>query len=231
MRRCLSAGGAILAAWLAGASGAAAQGTVHAATFVAELAEGDSEVRVQVVFEFTGVAPGDSVPVSLLDFGDAVARDVRVAGADAPATLVRGPGAARSGYLSVGAGPEGSGWLQVTYRVPVPEARGGAGVHLRLPVLTVDLPPEAARPGLFRGQVQVPRAWRVAEGFPTGLAATGADGALDVSLQVVPSLVSLRARTDGTWRPGLPLLLDGVAMAGLLLFSVLGWRHLTRSPS
>jgi hypothetical protein len=41
-------------------------------------------------------------------------------------------------------------------------------------------------------------------------------------------MVSARGRTDGTWRLGLPLVIDLLTVVILLAFSFVGWRHLAR---
>lgn len=203
---------------------AEAQGTVHAALFSAELTA--AEARLEVRFELRGILPGDSVSVSLLDFGEAVATGVRAGGGGAPVEIRRSAGAARAARLPVEAGPDGQPALVVAYSVPVPTG-GGGSVVAHLPVVTVDLPPEEARPGLFQGRIALPPEWSLREGFPTAMVRSGADpGSWRVELQVVPSVVTVRAATDGRRTPGLPLLLDVVAVAGLVLFSLLGWRHL-----
>jgi hypothetical protein len=97
---------------------------------------------------------------------------------------------------------------------------------VHVPVLNVALPPEAASPGLFHAELRLPSGWRVAEGFPTGLRAAEAADVWTVELAVVPAVVSLRARTDGRWRPALKDLLDVAALVLVAGFSLMGWRHL-----
>lgn len=201
-----------------------AQSSVVGSTLEARV-DPSGETRVSLTVLVEGVAAGDSVPVTLLDFGQASAEDLRAGPDQAGVTLPVRTGAARRGYLTVEEGDGGRGRLSVSYRVSAP-GETGTDVRIHVPVLTVDLPPREAQPGLFRATVVVPDGWVVTEGFPTTLAAGGGPE-LGVELQVVPSLVSLRARRDGRWGLGLPLLLDVVAVAGLLSFSVAGWRHLT----
>lgn len=216
-------------ALLATVPGAAGQGVVHATTFRADLT-GAGAARVEVVVELRGVAAGARVPVSLLDFRGSAAWDVRVGRDGAPVEIPVTAGAARGASLPVEEGADGEPVVRLTYRVPLP-AEDGGGVVAHLPVATVDLAPQEARPGLFQGTVVVPAGWVVTEGFPTGMTAVGEDGRHQVALQVVPSVVTVRARVDGARRPGLPLLLDAVAVGGLLLFFLLGWRHLGARPA
>jgi hypothetical protein len=114
----------------------------------------------------------------------------------------------------------------VTYRVPLPTDPSGVVVS-HLPVLRADLPFERARPGLWVAEVRIPSGWRVMEAFPTGLAPSGTPGELVGGLQVVPTVVTLRVRPDGAWRPGLILLLNLLAAGVVVLVSVAGWRQLT----
>ncbi len=123
-----------------------------------------------------------------------------------------------------GAGTEAR--VVAAYEVPAAVSGRGAAVRGHVPLLSLDLPPEAASPGLFRAEIHLPPGWTVTEGFPTGMTPAGAPGTYAVDLAVVPALIGFRARSDGAWRPGLPLALDVVALVALLAFSALGWRHL-----
>lgn len=216
--------------WLAAAAlfawspAAAAQATVHAASFEADLR--GAEARVTVIYELRGVVDGTAVAVSLLDFGAATATDLRVGRAGTALALPEVRGAARAGTLEVDTGPDGAARVELSYAVPLPDG-GERSVVAHLPVATLDLQPERARPDLFQAELVVPEGWRVTEGFPTAMYPAAGVGRLQASLQVVPSVVTVRARTDGRARPGLLLLLDLVALAGLLGFSALGWRHLS----
>ena len=71
----------------------------------------------------------------------------------------------------------------------------------------------------------MPETWRVADGFPSGLR-RDADGTLRASLPVAPSMVGFRARSDGTWRPGFPHLVDALTLLVLFGFGLRGWLHL-----
>jgi hypothetical protein len=184
---------------------------------------------VRVEYQLNGVGPGDEVPVSVLDFGDAVAGGFRVGGSAVVMELPARHGAARTGSWPVEAGPAGWAVLSVAYQVPLRGDAGDGRIVAHLPVLVVERAPEAARPGLFHGSVRVPVAWTVTEGFPTGLAYGGEAGRYDVELSVVPSVVTLRARSDGRVGLALPLVLDLVALAALLATAVAGWRHM-RAP-
>jgi len=196
---------------------------VHAATFHADLR--GSEARVRLVYELRGVVAGTVVGVSLLDFGGAAAVDLRAGDAGAGLSLPEIRGAARGGALAVDPGPGGTTRVELSYAVPLPDG-GDGSVVVHLPVATLDLQPERARPDLFRAELVVPEGWSVTEGFPTAMYPAAGVGRLQASLQVVPSVVTVRARTDGRSRAGLLLVLDLAALVGLVGFSVAGWRHL-----
>jgi len=217
---------AAVGALLAEPGPATGQGTVHAASLEADLATEPGVARVRLRYEISDVAPGALVSVSLLDFGTAVGEDFRVGRAGAPVRMVARNGAARSGSWPVEEGPGGRSVLSVAYRVVGVGEVGDGRFVSHLPVLSVDLSPEAARPGLFQGHVRVPVDWAVTEGFPTGMSADGEQGSYSVELAVVPSVVILRARADGRRRPGLPAALDLVAIAALLATAFAGWRHM-----
>jgi hypothetical protein len=88
----------------------------------------------------------------------------------------------------------------------------GETVRVHVPVLTVAFPPQSDAGNIFHAEVRVPSYWSVTEAFPTGLRQR-TDGVFAVDLTASPSVISLRARTDGAWRPGVPLLLDVLAGA------------------
>ncbi len=101
----------------------------------------------------------------------------------------------------------------------------GEAVRVDIPVLTAALPPVRDAGDIFHADIRMPSIWFVTESFPTGLR-PGPDGSYTVDLPVAPSVITIRARTDGAWRPGAPLLLDALAGAILLAFVIVGWRHL-----
>lgn len=213
-------------ALVACASPAGAQGTVRQARLQADLTGASGEATVRVEYLLGGVAPGDSVPVSLLDFGPAIPFDFRVGEGAESLSLSRLQGASRGGHARVDRASDGQGRLVVTYRVPLPTDASGV-VVTHLPVLRADLPLEGSRPGLWAAEVRVPSGWRVTEAFPTGFVRSGAAGTLAGDLQVVPTVVTLRVRPDGAWRPGLLLLMNVLAAGVVVLTCVAGWRHLT----
>jgi len=210
-------------ALLALASGAAGQATVRSARLRAELGSGVATVRVEYLL--AGALGGDSVSVSLLDFGAGLPAELSV-GEGGERVALRGRGAVRHARLATETGPGGEARLVVGYGVPLPDAEGAGMLVARVPVLSVERPAEAARPGLFHAEVRVPEEWRVAEAFPTGLGSPRAGEALAVDLPVVPSVVTLRFRTDGARGFPLTLALNLVVAACLAVVVYAGWRQL-----
>lgn len=195
--------------------------TVVSARMRAAVEPASGRADVHVVYRMSG-RPSTPIRIEALDFGPAV---VRAVGAEGSATAI--PLGPESGHLRAGelpAVPSGDS-VVVTYTVEGAVEADGGDVRLRLPVVVVDLPPHTADGPVFHARIEVPDDWRVTGAFPTGLARTDA-GSWEVDLAVVPSLVSLRARTDGAWRPGLPVVLDVLAVVVLLGFGVVGARHL-----
>jgi hypothetical protein len=97
-------------------------------------------------------------------------------------------------------------------------------LRARIPVLSVSLPPATDSGDVFWAAVTVPESWTVAEGFPTGFRERE-PGVFAVALPVVPSVVSLRGRTDGAWRPGVQLIVNLLVAAILVGFGLAGWRR------
>ena len=216
----------VACALAAGPSWAFGQATVDSVRLRADLTGAGGEAAVRVEYALSGVAPGDSVAVTLLDFGLAIPLDVRVGEPGESARIPVSLGAARRARLPVQAALDGGARLVVAYTVPLPPDAGRGTAVAHLPVLTVDGAPDAAIPGLFQAEVRVPSGWTVTEAFPTGLAPSGAEGALLAQLPVVPSVVTLRFRTgSGTGVP-LPLVLNVFAGACIALVGIAGWRQL-----
>ncbi|HSW30348.1 MAG TPA: hypothetical protein VLH75_12765 [Longimicrobiales bacterium] len=212
-----------LGAW---ASPALAQAKVASARLQADLTGAGGEAAVRLEYTLSGVAAGDSVAVTLLDFGLAIPLEVRVGDAGEAVRVPVSLGAARRTRLPVAAAPDGGARLVVSYTVPLPPDAGRGTAVAHLPLLTVDGPSESARPGLFQAEVRVPREWTVTEAFPTGLGPDGPGGALRAQLPVVPSVVTLRFRTGSDKGIPLPLVLNIFAGACIALVGIAGWRQL-----
>ncbi len=212
---------------------------MHSATATVVVDDSGTSAEVHIEYQVGPLAFGqDRVDGRILLFEGTDVRSVMVDGAEARVRLT-GDGAARAVSLPVGsvagpsggrpgrAGTDGPASLSVRYRVEgaVSIDDDGARVRLRVPLLTLLAPPADTGPGLFQAELRLPDAWKVSEGFPTTLRSDGSGGHT-VTLPVVPALISARARTDGGWRPGLPGVLDMVAVFSLVGFFLVTRRHL-----
>ncbi len=194
-------------------------------------ADGSAEVRIELEIgpaeAGAPVPAGEPVGFELLGFAGAGVDEVVL---DGERRLVLWPatGSRRVVMVEPPFEPDGDTLaMTFAYRVEdvVEGATVGPALHARIPVLTG--PPARTGSGgeVFAARLAVPEAWAVTEGFPSGLRPAEAGG-YAVSLTVAPSVIGFRARTDGAWRPGFPLLVDALTLAILLVFVGLGWRHL-----
>lgn len=214
---------------------ALAQSGTRAVELHADLTRNDGSAAVEIRIDFV---PDDTADlnIELLGFGDGRTDGFRSPAADGP--LIRFDRSSGSRQWTVIARSDmdrgviergDSLWrFRAAYVVRNAIVTKDGTVRVHVPVLTLALPPLRDAGNVFHAEVRVPSSWSVTEGFPTGLRATS-DGIFAVDLPVAPSVVSLRARTDGVWRPGLPLLLDGLAGVVLVAFLVIGWRYLRRT--
>ena len=191
---------------------------VTSARLTATVAPRSSSVDVRIEYALDGT-PDVPIRLEALGLGEAVVETVQVEGVGLVA-LEPESGAMRAGVVDVPA----SGRLVLRYRVPAAVGIDGPEVRVRLPVVVLDLPPATAGGAVFVTTVEIPPEWSVSETFPTMLGREG--DALVGGLAVVPSFVSVRARSDGAGRPGLPRLLDGLALLVLVGVGILGWMHL-----
>lgn len=179
------------------------------------------------------------IPLDLLGFGAATAEEVVVDGARV-VRLESDAGSHRSAALTAPERePAAALPISFSYRVASAVELDGAWARGRIPVLTgppaVDgsragLEGDGARPGpsggdVFSATLRLPEGWSVGDAFPSGLR-RGDDGAYRVTLPVTPAMLAFRARTDGAWRPGFPLVVDVLTVLVLLGFAAVGWRHL-----
>jgi hypothetical protein len=221
--RTLSAAGAILLIALP----AAAQTTVRSIRLTADLSpdDGGAEVSVEYVLDIEGTP---QLRVQLLGFGDASTESFWLGErrTGTPIRLTRESGSLMAADFTLSFGEtDADVELVANYWIPNAVERDGARIRVHVPVLTLATPPAEGIPDLFQAEFRLPPSWEVSESFPTGMRATG-DGSYAVDLAVSPSVVSIRARTDGAWRPGLPLVLEMLMAAALVAFGIGGWRHL-----
>lgn len=209
-------------------------------------AAGDSAragaAEVTLEYRFSGVAPGEAVPLSFLRFGQARLGALRTAvmrvtppPASARRTTFEVPAEAAPAGGSAADSDRGyaartsdaPARLTLRYQVTRAVARDGRSQRVHVPVLSVPWPPEEARPGTFRVEVRVPPDWKVTQVFPTSLRPSAADpGLLVGELPVVPSVITVRARAGSGGLPTLPRVLDVLAAIALVAISWTGWRHM-----
>ncbi len=210
-----------------------------------DLTAGDGSAAVTVGWLLTGAdseAPlpeDESVPLSLLGFGEADVEDVVRDGRE---TIVLWPTSGSRRTATVRPPFDSNGGLLVmrfSYRVPSAVEVDGGRARARVPLLTgppivagdasvADLASIVAAgvgPAGFSAEVRVPEGWVIADGFPSGLR-RDEPGVYTVALPAAPAMVGFRARTDGRWSPGVPLLIDVLTVLLLLGFAAFGWRHL-----
>lgn len=208
---------------LARPTGAAGQ-SVDAARLAVDLTAGDGSAAVRVEYELT-IGGAREVTVELLAPEGVSARDVRTSAGETVELRAAGGLLRRATVpLPPPGAPRAPTRLELAYRLDGAVRADRGGVRARVPVLSVALPP-AAGGEVFRASVRVPSAWSVSEAFPAGLRET-APGVWEAGLPVVPSLVSVRGRSDGRWRPGPGLIVELATAAILLAFLALGWRRL-----
>ena len=195
------------------------------------LPSGDARVRMRYVL--AGAQPGVPVPATLLAFGETAFADLAVArsGGDGvdPIPLTAEGSRRHTAVLPHRPADAGHAEVQAEYTVARAVSGSGDALRVQVPVLSVDAAPEDSRPGFFTARVTVPGGWAISETFPTAMARVddAGDGAVyGADLPVVPATLSLRARTDAGWHPGLPLLLDVFTLLVVAAFSFVGWRYL-----
>ena len=211
---------------------ASAQTTVQSARLYADLSpdDGGAEVRVEYVLDVLGTP---ELRFELLGFGSASAYAFWL-GEQRTGTRIEldaETGSMRAAAFTLRIGETDEPYrLVAQYWIAEAVHLDGEDFGVRIPVLVIALPPADGVPDLFRAELTLPPEWSVAESFPTGME-INEEGVYTVALPVVPSLVSARGRTDGTWRPGLPLTIDLLTAAILLASSFMGWRHLRGAAS
>lgn len=195
---------------------------------------GDGSAEVLVRFGLGAEEVGSALPLDvpvtfeMLGFGAAYTDEVSVRDGE-PVLLRPTVGSHREASVRVDGADvdDGVASLVFRYRMDNVLEAPGSVVHARVPLLTG--PPVRAESGgdAFQATLSVPDGWVVTEGFPSGLQPSDS-GVHVVSLSVAPSIVGFRARTDGTWRPGFPFLVDVLTLLILATFAAYGWRHLRR---
>ena len=212
-------------AGLAVPNGLEGQASVRSARLFADLTAGDGSASVTVEYELIIDGDAADVPVELLGFAAATVEDFNLSGGDR-VVLWPATGSRRSATVDLGASVGvGRSTLSFEYRVDSAIRAEAGALRAHMPVLSVSLPPATDSGDVFVAVVTLPESWSVVEAFPSGLLERE-PGVYEVALPVVPSVVSLRGRTDGAWRPGSNLVVNLLSAVVLLAFGLVGWRHL-----
>jgi len=199
---------------------------VESVLLTADLTAGDGSASVRVEYRLSGGAPDTAVPIQLLGFDEATTDQVRVGDRD-PVVLWPTSGTLRAAMVRPWASEASEyGRFVVEYDIREAVEESGNDFLVRIPVVVAGLTAGDARDEFFRASVRLPAEWRVADGFPSGFR-PDAD-AHSVSLSVLPAVLRLQGTVDGSWRLGLPLLVDVLVVSILLAFAFFGWLHLRR---
>jgi hypothetical protein len=224
--------GLVALAWIAAPSVAAQDESmwrVESAQMEVDASVGDGAAQVTIHYTFVadggGALPLDSpIPFELLGFGEATTESFTVGSGPAISLAVTG-GTHRSGEIMPPSAVTGEALpIEVRYRVEQAVQLADGRVRGRIPTLTA--PPLVDEGSGFRAILVLPAQWSLVEGFPSGLR-LNPSGQYEVSLPVVPAMIGFRGRTDGAWRPGIPLMVDLLMLTMLCGFAVFGWRHLS----
>ena len=208
---------------LAGTGTLSAQGVVEAARLRADVAV-DGSAAVNLVYELSDGSVAADLTLELLGFGGATAEDLVV---DGGGQIVLWPatGSRRAAAISLPVSDDGARTLTLDYEVASAVSRGGGEVTVHVPIVSLPIPPTTEAGDVFEASITLPTDWRITDGFPSGLVER-APGRHEVSLPVVPAVVTVRGRSDGSRALGLGLVIDLLTVAILLGFGFIGWRHL-----
>ncbi len=174
-----------------------------------------------------------AVPFTLLLFAPANVEEIsaQVDGASLPVRLT-GAGAPRlEGEIELPAALASSGQmsLEVAYRVTDAVREEGAGVRVGLPMLAVDWAPAEARPGVFQAEVTLPEGMVAREIFPVTPSGGTTPGVARASLQVLPAVVQVRARPEGSLGLSLPGVLELLVLVTVIACGMAGLRFVRKA--
>jgi len=174
-----------------------------------------------------------AVPFTLLLFAPAHVGEIsaQVEGDVLPVRLA-GTGAPRlEGEIELPAGVTSTGEvsLDVAYRVTDAVRGDGAGVRVGLPMLAVDWAPAEARPGMFQAEVTLPEGMVAREIFPVTPSGGTTPGVAHASLQVLPAVVQVRARPEGSLGLSLPGVLELLVLVVVIACGMAGLRFVRKA--
>ncbi len=211
------------------------EGSLTDARVTAELTAVGASIAVVVEFR---VEPGEetqAIPFTVIRFGDTQLSDVQgtLDGEPVPIRLQSGASSQSRGALSLSGDRMTSGPRLVRFEYQVDGAWSGSGDRYRvtLPLIVVPWAPEEARPETFAAEIIVPEMLSLYGSFPTGdlqPATTNGQSHYRLGLQVVPSMLTLRASVGGPPFLTVTRVMDGFVVILLLAFGISGWRYLRR---
>ena len=174
-----------------------------------------------------------AVPFTLLLFAPAHVEEIsaEVDGEILPLRMT-GSGAPRlEGEIGLPAALASSGQvsLDVAYRVTDAVREEGAGVRVGLPMLAVDWAPAEARPGVFQAEVTLPEGMVAREIFPVTPSGGTTPGVARASLQVLPAVVQVRARPEGSLGLSLPGILELLVLITVIACGMAGLRFVRKA--
>lgn len=173
------------------------------------------------------------VPFTLLLFAPAHVEEIsaQVDGEVLPLSMTDAGAPRLEGEIEVPAALASSGQvsLDVGYRVEDAVQEDGAGVRVVLPMLAVDWAPAEARPGVFQAEVALPGGMEAREIFPVTPTGGSTPGMARASLQVVPAVVQVRARPEGSLGLSLPGVLELLVLIVVIACGMVGLRFVRRA--
>lgn len=174
-----------------------------------------------------------AVPFTLLLFAPANVEEIsaRVDGEVLPVRTTDAGAPRLEGEIELPAALPSSGEvsLDVGYRVTGAVLEEGAGVRVGLPMLAVDWAPAEARPGVFQAEVALPEGMVAREIFPVTPTGGTTPGVARASLQVLPAVVQVRARPEGSLGLSLPGVLELLVLVTVIACGMAGLRFVRKA--
>ena len=174
-----------------------------------------------------------AVPFTLLLFAPANVEEIsaQVDGESLPVRLTGARAPRLEGEIELPSALASSGQvsLDVAYRVTDAVREEGAGVRVGLPMLAVDWAPAEARPGVFQAEVTLPEGMVAREIFPVTPSGGTTPGVARASLQVLPAVVQVRARPEGSLGLSLPGILELLVLITVIACGMAGLRFVRKA--
>lgn len=173
------------------------------------------------------------IPFTLLLFAPAHVEEIsaRVDGEVVPVRLTQAGAPRLEGEIELSAALASSGEVSLEVAYPITDAvrEEGAGVRVALPMLAVDWAPAEARPGMFQAEVTLPEGMVAREIFPVTPTGGSTPGVARASLQVLPAVVQVRARPEGSLGLSLPGVLELLVLIVVIACGMVGLRFVRRA--